>query len=185
MKRVKDWAEAKTSRLEDSDIFISGNADEVFKATSIPPLIHQVLSRSSMHSLAHCQLSSEMATGVLWMPMGDPSQAFKPVWHVRDRHHSFHLPSIYTWGLVASAEQRGERHFKGSEDTWGIQGWLKVHYNVWNHTFKYEKIELLVCIYEIPRELVFIYGISGHSGWSSPFGSLHVLQQGTIKQMFW
>ena len=53
--------------------------------------------------------------------------------------------------------------------------WLKVHYNVWNHTFKYEKIELLVCIYEIPRELVFIYGISGHSGWSSPFGSLHVL----------
>ena len=25
--------------------------------------------------------------------------------------------------------------------------------------FRYEKIELLVCIYEIPRELVFIYGI--------------------------
>ena len=47
-----------------------------------------------------------------------------------------------------------------------------------------KKIELLVCIYEIPRDLVFIYGISGHSGWSSPFGSLHVLQQGTIKQMF-
>ena len=31
VKRVKDWAAAKTSRLEDSDIFISGNADEVFK----------------------------------------------------------------------------------------------------------------------------------------------------------
>ena len=46
-------------------------------------------------------------------------------------------------------------------------------------------IELLVCIYEIPRELVFIEGISGHSGWSSLFGSLHVLQQGTFKQMFW
>ena len=30
------------------------------------------------------------------------------------------------------------------------QGWLKVRYNVWNRTFKYEKIELLVCIYEIP-----------------------------------
>ena len=26
--------------------------------------------------------------------------------------------------------------------------------------FKYEKVELLVCIYEISRELVFIYGIS-------------------------
>ena len=31
VKRVKDWAAAKASRLEDSDIFISGNADEVFK----------------------------------------------------------------------------------------------------------------------------------------------------------
>ena len=31
VKRVKDWAAAKNSRLDDSDIFISGNADEVFK----------------------------------------------------------------------------------------------------------------------------------------------------------
>ena len=30
-----------------------------------------------------------------------------------------------------------------------------------NPIFKYEKIELLVCIYEISRELVFKYGISG------------------------
>ena len=30
VKRVKDWAAAKSSRLEESDIFISGNADEVF-----------------------------------------------------------------------------------------------------------------------------------------------------------
>ena len=30
-----------------------------------------------------------------------------------------------------------------------------------NPIFKYEKIELLVCIYEIPRELVFKYVISG------------------------
>ena len=65
------------------------------------------------------------------------------------------------------------------------QGWLKVHFNVWNHTFEYEKIELLVCIYEIPRELVFIKGISGHSGLSNPFMSLHVFQQGTIKQIIW
>ena len=32
-----------------------------------------------------------------------------------------------------------------------------------NHIFKYEKIELLVCIYEISRDLVFKYGISGCS----------------------
>ena len=30
-----------------------------------------------------------------------------------------------------------------------------------NPIFKYKKIELLVCIYEISRELVFKYGISG------------------------
>ena len=57
---------------------------------------------------------------------------------------------------------------------WKSQGWLKVHYNRGIPIFKYEKIE--VCIYEIPRELVFIYGISG---WNSPLGSVRVLQQGT------
>ena len=30
-----------------------------------------------------------------------------------------------------------------------------------NPIFRYEKIELLVCIYEISREMVFKYGISG------------------------
>ena len=49
-----------------------------------------------------------------------------------------------------------------------IQGWLKVPYNVGIPTFKYEKIELLVCIYEISRELVFIYGISGCSRCLTP-----------------
>ena len=49
-----------------------------------------------------------------------------------------------------------------------MQGWLKVTYNVEIPTFKYEKIELLVCIYEISRELVFIYGISGCSRCLTP-----------------
>ena len=47
-----------------------------------------------------------------------------------------------------------------------------------------KKVELLVSVYEIPRELVFTKGIFGHSGWSSPFRSSHMLQQGTTKQMF-
>jgi len=51
------------------------------------------------------------------------------------------------------------------QDSWPprcrSQGWLKVPYNVGIPTFKYEKIELLVCVYEISRELVFIYGIFG------------------------
>ena len=57
-------------------------------------------------------------------------------------------------------------------------GVTKVHYNRGIPIFKYEKIE--VCIYEIPRELVFIYGISG---WNSPLGSVRVLQQGTNQTM--
>ena len=39
--------------------------------------------------------------------------------------------------------------------------------------FKYEKIELLVCIYEISRELVFKYGISGCSRCLTPVSGNH------------
>ena len=86
--------------------------------------------------------------------------------------------SFYIFSRASQPPPENANQLNGCTDylrAMECQGWLKVHYNVWNHTFKYEKIELLVCIYEIPRELVFIYGISGHSGWSSPFGSLHVL----------
>ena len=37
---------------------------------------------------------------------------------------------------------------------------MKVHYNMRNVIFEYEKIELLVCIYEISRGLVCKYWIS-------------------------
>ena len=62
------------------------------------------------------------------------------------------------------------------------QGWLKVPYNVGIPTFKYEKIELLVCIYEISRELVFIYGISRCSRCLTPViivNHYHTLKKGT------
>ena len=36
VQRVKDWAAAKRSRLDDSDIFISGNADEVLNIYKLP-----------------------------------------------------------------------------------------------------------------------------------------------------
>ena len=48
------------------------------------------------------------------------------------------------------------------------QGWLKEPYKMGIPTFKYEKIELLVCIYEISRELVFIYRIFGCSQCVTP-----------------
>ena len=43
------------------------------------------------------------------------------------------------------------------------QGKIKSRYNEENPTFKYETIELLVCIYKVIGELVFKYGISGCS----------------------
>ena len=50
-----------------------------------------------------------------------------------------------------------------SRNSKAFQAWLKVTYNTGSPVFKYEKIELLVCIYEISGELVFKYGISGCS----------------------
>ena len=55
--------------------------------------------------------------------------------------------------------------FNSVRFSWNRQGWLKVTLNVETPTLKYEKIESLVCIYEISRELVFKYGISEWMFW--------------------
>ena len=57
-----------------------------------------------------------MITGALWMPMGNPTRAFRSDWQVRDRPHSIHMPSVYTWELVRSGKQIGGRRVQGSED---------------------------------------------------------------------
>ena len=54
-----------------------------------------------------------------------------------------------------------------------------------NHTFEYEKIELLACIYEISRELVFKYGISGCSRCLTLVTTVNpVLFQVQLRQLF-
>eukprot|EP00894_Picocystis_sp_ML_P001345 jgi/Pico_ML_1/51862/g2686.t1 len=54
--RVKHWAEA-TGHLSPTDIFISGDVDEV-------------PSRSTLHRLRWCELTDPMVSSALWMPMG-------------------------------------------------------------------------------------------------------------------
>ena len=58
-------------------------------------------------------------------------------------------------------------HFRSACYTYA-QGWLKVTYNTGSPIFKYEKIELLVCTYEISRELVCKYGNFGCSRCLTP-----------------
>ena len=74
-----------------------------------------MLGRPAIHSLAHCELSSTMATGALWMPMGNPALAFKTDHPVKNRPHSISMPAIYTWQVVRTGKQ-GAHHFQGSKD---------------------------------------------------------------------
>ena len=56
---------------------------------------------------------------------------------------------------------------------------------MWNHIFRYEKIELLICIYEISRELIFKYGISGCSRCLTLVTTVNpVLFQVQLRQLF-
>ena len=80
-----------------------------------------------MYSLAHCQLADNVASGALWMPMGNPANAFRSDFPVEGRPHSIgvldfseHLiicgasftgmPSIYTWSSVRTGAQKGTHH---------------------------------------------------------------------------
>ena len=74
----------------------------------------QVLGRSAVHRLAHCQLAGSTASGALWMPMGNPAHALRTYHPVKNRPHSVCMPAIYTWGWVRAGGEGG--HLKGSKD---------------------------------------------------------------------
>ena len=46
------------------------------------------MSHSAMYSLAHCELVGNAASGALWMPMGNPANAFRTDFPVEWRPHS-------------------------------------------------------------------------------------------------
>ena len=115
--RVKSWAEGLSSRLSDEDIFIHSNTDEVITYSfTIIVLPVQVLARTAIHSLAHCAMAATTATGALWMPMGNPTNAFKTDCQVSGRPHSICMPAIYTWGAVRRGEQKGGHYYRGSKN---------------------------------------------------------------------
>ena len=53
------------------------------------------------------------ATGALWMPMGNPANAFRTDFQVEGRPHSLAMPAIYTWGVVRAGKEKGAHSFKG------------------------------------------------------------------------
>ena len=53
------------------------------------------MSHSAMYSLAHCQLVGDVASGALWMPMGNLKLAFRSDFPVKGRLHTYSFPTIY------------------------------------------------------------------------------------------
>ena len=90
------------------------------------------MSHSAMYSLAHCQLVGNAASGALWMPMGNPANAFRSDFPVQGRPHSIGsqgfailifpntisefriymkgMPGIYTWASVRTGVEKGSHH---------------------------------------------------------------------------
>ena len=84
------------------------------------------MSHSAMYNLAHCQLVGNVASGALWMPMGNPANAFRSDFPVEGRPHSIGkpnmslcvfypysiigMPGIYTWASVRTGAQKGSHH---------------------------------------------------------------------------
>ena len=58
------------------------------------PMTFEVMSHSAMYNLAHCQLVGNVASGALWMPMGNPANAFRSDFPVEGRPHSIGKPNM-------------------------------------------------------------------------------------------
>ena len=93
------------------------------------------MSHSAMYNLAHCQLVGNVASGALWMPMGNPANAFRSDFPVEGRPHSIGkpntslcslsisihtgMPGIYTWASIRTGEQKGSHH-TGAKKRWVV-----------------------------------------------------------------
>ena len=100
------------------------------------PMTFEVMSHSAMYNLAHCQLVGNVASGALWMPMGNPANAFRSDFPVEGRPHSIGkpntslcslsisihtgMPGIYTWASIRTGEQKGSHH-TGAKKRWVVK----------------------------------------------------------------
>ena len=62
-----------------------------------------------MHQLKWCQVTNEVLTGALWVPLGDLAKAMRPDRAVVGRPHGFAMPTIYKWGTIRRGDQSGQR----------------------------------------------------------------------------
>ncbi len=98
--RIRQWA-ATTGELSSTDIFISGDVDEV-------------PSRLTLHRLRWCELGGALVSSALWMPMGRLDRAYKDKRMALDLPYTFCSPTIYEWGGVATNRHDGTRMTKYS-----------------------------------------------------------------------
>ena len=122
---------------------------------------HARVLKPSAGAGSKCQSRHKTLTLTFWMSLWDPMSNYiglcQGVQNVHSDWKSVHRRrTLYYRSRVGPFQILHKASWWWSSQLEGKQGWLKVHYNVWNHTFKYEKTELLVYVYEIPRELVFI-----------------------------
>ena len=104
--RAREWA---GDTLAQDDAFVAADADEM-------------MSRAALHQLRHCELSSDVVTGGLWMPLGNPGKAFRTQYPVDGRPHTLGLPTIYRWGKVRSGENSGVRRVQNRPTASAILG---------------------------------------------------------------
>ena len=80
------------------------------------------MSHSAMYNLAHCQLVGNVASGALWMPMGNPANAFRSDFPVEGRPHSIGKPNTSLCSLIHIHPYRHARHLHlGQYQDWGTK----------------------------------------------------------------
>ena len=116
VERVRNWA-LHTGHLGLDDLFISADVDEV-------------MSASVLHQLRWCKIEEEVISGALWMPLGSLDRAYRIEFHVEGRPHTFGLPTIYKWEVIASGKHDGSRlqsYWKGKRDKYVAGGLHMTH----------------------------------------------------------
>ena len=88
------------------------------------------MSPSALQQLRWCKIEEEVIFGALWMPLGSLNRAYKIEFHVAGKPHTFGLPTIYKWEVIASGKYDGSRmqsKWKGKRDKYVAGGLHMTH----------------------------------------------------------
>lgn len=95
IERIKYW-DATVGGLSGTDVFISGDVDEV-------------PSRETLYRLRWCELAGPVTSSALWMPMGSLDRAYLDDRMAPDLPYTFSSPTIYLWSGILSGQHDGTR----------------------------------------------------------------------------